>query len=100
MYNIPQDFSYGKHYHAIRLQNFHSAKVENGKILNYEFLNKASNGRGVKRPVICLTDGQVFNSIAEAAKHYGVNSSSIYSACMKIRHINKVKGLEFQFISR
>lgn len=77
-----------------------SVDVENGKILHYELLNKASNGRGVKRPVICLTDGQVFDSIANAAKHYGVNSSSIYSACMKIRHINKVKGLEFQFISR
>lgn len=49
-----------------------------------------------KKPVICLESGEVFESAAEAAKHFGILTSGISTVCNKKQR--SVGNLHFEFV--
>lgn len=49
------------------------------------------------RKVICLTDGNVFNSVGQAAAHYGVQRSALVELCLGQRGRKTVGGLRFAY---
>ena len=59
-------------------------------------LLKDKSKNKVNKKVVCLNDGNVFNTITEASKFYNVFAQNI-SACCKGK-IKTVKGLKFEYI--
>jgi hypothetical protein len=56
-------------------------------------------------PIICTTTGQTFKSCSEAARHYGVNVSTIQYRLQPYRgtrrqHPRTLQGLEFEYTGR
>lgn len=51
----------------------------------------------VRRAVICIDDGKKYNSIAEAAKIYGVATSALNELCRNQRGRKTVGGLRFRY---
>ena len=51
------------------------------------------------KKVICITTGEIFNSIKEAGDHYGINKSNISSCCRgRYKHAGKLNGwIELQW---
>lgn len=82
----------GKRNHTKKLQ---FAFYEDG--MDYTLENSSSvalNKNG--KPVICINEQRVFNSIAEAARYYNLNTDSI-SKCCNGRNISTKDGLQFAF---
>lgn len=75
-----------------RLDNLEWATRSENVIHGYR-----SNGRisPVQRRIICITDGKVYDSIAEAGRVLGVNFRNIHSVCNNKR--KTAKGLKFQY---
>ena len=59
-------------------------------------LLKDKSKNKVNKKVVCLNDGNIFNTITEASKFYNVFAQNI-SACCKGK-IKTVKGLKFEYI--
>lgn len=51
-----------------------------------------------RKKVVCLDDGQIFASVSEAAKFYGIANSSISNVCLGA--IKMAKGLVFRFLTK
>ena len=72
---------------------YHWAKVnDQEKIIALKSLN--GKCKAAKRKVICTDTNEVFNSITEAAKAFGVNQSAISNA---LKRKTKVKGKVFKY---
>ena len=82
----------------------------NNRADNLEWITKSENmnhayrtglqskvHQGKVRSVICLNDGNFFNTISEASEHYGVSKSQIYWCC---RRESKRCKLKFRFAER
>lgn len=52
--------------------------------------------KAIQRPVVCLNDGEVYDSISDAGKYYIVSGGMINSVCRKGRH-KTAKGMVFRY---
>jgi hypothetical protein len=50
-----------------------------------------------EKPVICLNDGRLFPSAAMAARHYGVQSTTLTQVCTGYKHRKSAGGLKFKY---
>ena len=55
--------------------------------------------KAMSRPVICLDDRQVFESIAAAARHYGVSAGALSELCNGKRFRRTLSDRRFYFAS-
>ena len=92
-----------------KLSKEHIEKVaasKRGKPLSYECRMKISNALTGKKhteearmkmstPVVCLTNGTIYNSITQAAKELGVWSSNITKVCQGI--LSQTGGFKFSY---
>ena len=92
-----------------KLSKEHVEKVaasKRGKPLSYECRMKISNALTGKKhteearmkmstPVVCLTNGTIYNSITQAAKELGVWSSNITRVCQGI--LSQTGGFKFSY---
>lgn len=84
---------YGKHHTnetKKRLSELHS-----GKHLTEEHKRKVSENSTVKRPIICITTGEKFSSIREAARKYDIEETHISRVCRGKR--KSCKGYSFVY---
>ena len=69
-------------------------------IKNFNTFKKysAMGPKAMARPVICLDDGQRFESASAAARHYGVAKSALIELCLGKNYRQKVSGLKFKYL--
>ena len=63
----------------LTLENY--SKAKKGKQLSKEHKRKISENRIDKKIVICLTTGEIYESVMEAERQTGIKHSSIYECC-------------------
>jgi len=53
-----------------------------------------------QKPVTCLEDGNVFDSIADAARHYSVHASHLANLCRGISNLTSCHGKHFCYFTK
>ena len=57
------------------------SKCKKGKKLSEERINQLSEVSKAKKKVVCITTGEIFNSLTEASKKYNIHMESISRCC-------------------
>lgn len=70
-------------------------EIKTGRKLTDEWKKHLSETSPMKRKVICITTGEKFNSIVEAANKYNLKSTHISAICRGRR--NQTKGYKFMY---
>jgi hypothetical protein len=95
-----------------KLSKEHIEKVaasKRGKPLSYECRTKISNSLTGKRhtnetkikmstPVVCLTNGTIYNSMTQASNELSVWASSITRVCQGV--LSQTRGLKFSYLNQ
>ena len=55
---------------------------------------------GNRKPVLCITTGETFASVTDAAKHYNIIATNISAQIRGVAHRKTVGGLKFCFVSK
>jgi hypothetical protein len=69
-------------------------------IANIEEFKKysAMGPKASSRKVVCIDDGNVFESASAAARHYRVAKSALIELCLGKNYRQKVGGLRFKYV--